>query len=408
MKNINRKLIAKLFAFGALIMTTMVTGCDKVTGENLKSAKIHAVGNESTLEKLVESSTTFYGYYDLSSNAVYDAVESTEDKSGTGTANRTYTDTNVQVEGVMEGDIVKTDGYEIYYAARYENKIRVFDVDDNHIISLRETIDLGNVYTDALYLLDDYLVIVGYTYTNIEVSCGEYGDSKVSDCISYMWGRPTGTVVVIDRDTLDSVYTLTTDSYFMDHRIIDNSLFLVGHKYLYYNLVDDVELRPTFTETIGASSETEYVDYSDIYYFDDNPTYSMTVLTGVKINADPTLITYNSSGYLGADSYYKQLYVSTNSLYLCENVYHYEESTSYDSMTMSKFNIDVETATLEFSASCIVEGMSLNQFSMDEYNGYLRVATTNNISNWDPLSSNWWSAFTRTVENHLYILHLSK
>lgn len=404
MKNINNKIMIKFLAFGAMIMSTMVTAsCDNTGSDALKSAQIHAVGNENTLKKLVESSSTVYGYYTNEiSGLVDDAVApESSDKSS---QERTYTDTNVQVEGVAEGDIVKTDGYNIYYAARYENKIRVFDVDDNHAITLSDTIDLEDVYTDALYLLDDYLVIIGYTYSMVEVSCGKTGEAEISDCISYMWGRPTGTVVVIDRDTLTTVYTLTTDSYFMDHRIIDDSLFLVGNKYLYYGYYNETELRPSFTETIGVSSETEYVDYENIYYYDDNPAYSMSILTGVKLDSNPNLISYNSAAYLGAESYYKQTYVSTNALYLCENVYHYEQNTSYDSMTISKFNIDVENATLEYSASCMVEGMSLNQFSMDEYNGYLRVATTNSISTWLFQETNWWTNFSRTVENHLYIL----
>ena len=40
---------------------------------------------------------------------------------------RDYVDTNVQVAGVDEGDIVKTDGYQIYYAPRYQNRVHVFE-----------------------------------------------------------------------------------------------------------------------------------------------------------------------------------------------------------------------------------------------------------------------------------------
>ncbi len=44
---------------------------------------------------------------------------------------RDYINTNMQVEGVIEADIVKTDGYTIYYATRYQNRVRVINILDS-------------------------------------------------------------------------------------------------------------------------------------------------------------------------------------------------------------------------------------------------------------------------------------
>ena len=64
---------------------------------------------------------------------------------------------------------------------------------------------------------------------------------------------------------------------------------------------------------------------------------------------------------------------------------------------------------MDFVAAGIVEGGMLNQFSMDYYNGYLRVATTNQGATWITNSDNAysWESYKRFVDNHLYVLKLN-
>lgn len=390
------KLNSKLLFVSALLLVLSSCGTTNADAA-LIGTKVNTVGTKTKLESLIaESNNEYAGGWFGSEDAVATPGNPTNEESG---QDRDYTDTNVQVEGVDEGDIVKTDGYQIYYTPRYLNRIHVFEVEDDHNITYQSQIDLGNVYTDALYLTDDYLVVVGYTYETYGGPC--FADDRAEDvepgCYSWYWWSPTGTVIVIDRVTLETVYQLETDNLFLDHRLIEDSLFLVGHHYVYQN---QEELRPSFE----VDGEKEYLDYEDIYYYEDTPVNGMTVLTGIKLGA---IIDYSASAYLGAGYSYKQLYVSLTDLYIADTNYVFKENSYYNTMTISQFELDIENATMTYVGATLVEGGMLNQFSMDAYDGYLRVATTNNISTWTIVNSYEWTDYKRTVENHLYILKLN-
>ncbi len=322
--------------------------------------------------------------------------------------------TNEQVEGVAEGDVIKTDGDYIYYAPRYLNTIQVFEVGDPGEITLAHTIDLGNFYSENLFLTDEYLVVIGYSYESVESKCDTTDVAEEIYCVESMWYSSRGSVVVIDRATYDIAYEVKTDGYFMDYRLIGDSLFLTGYNYLY----NRTDLRPAFEVTTatesGEVSDDFVIDYDDIYYFSDVPVYSMTVLTGIKLGS----FDITAQAYLG---YVNNIYVSTEALYTTQMVYSYdEEKDIYEYYVhIVKFDLDVVNATLDYRAEVSIKGQPLNQFSIDEYNGLLRVATTETI--WGLVESDVPTSSTssdgdltssvgvvtqwgRTVYNRLYVL----
>lgn len=366
----------------------------------LAKANLNTVGSKDKLLTLIEDSQSRY-YPEGPAISEDTAAPLPEDSTG-GEEGRDYVDTNVQVEGVDEGDIVKTDGYNIFYAPRYQNRVHVFDVDEQGAIGYQHLIDLDNIHVDSLYLLEDYLVVVGYSF-NQSPSCGiETGEGDDYACYAWMWYAPTGTVAVYERDTFSLVYQVETDTNFLDHRMIGDSLFLVGHKYLYNT---DVELRPSYT----VDGNEAFVDYNEIYYFDDTLVNGMSVLTGIHFDQNPSNISLNAKAYLGAGYGYKQIYVSLTDLYVSDTNYIYEDTRYYQTMTISQYRLDIDHADFEFVAAGIVEGGMLNQFSMDYYQGYLRVATTNQGARWTISSNNeWeWQNYERIVDNHLYVLKLN-
>lgn len=399
--------LAVAFVSSAVLLPTLGTPEDH--SSLIRQGSALRVGTASKLNSLLED--TYLRNFDnvgvVGSEAAFDGAASSQASSSA-----TVVGTNEQVEGVAEADVIKTDGSTIYYAARYQNSISVFDVGDEGAITLNTTINLENVYTDSLFLTDDYLVIIGYSYDSMENSCYTDDAGEESYCVARLWYAPTGTVTVINRETLAIEYTLRTDGYFMEYRLIDNSLFLVGNNWLYGRN----DLRPTFEvtdSTSGSAVEEEIVlDYDDIYYFDDVPNYSMTVLTGLKLG------TYDlfTEAYLG---YVNTVYVSTDSLYTSETVYSYNEvtQTSEYYVHVVKYEIDVENAELTYRAAASVRGQPLNQFALDEYEGNLRLATTEQV--WGvvevPVSNSssdvegnsvtsTVSQWQRTVTNYLYVL----
>jgi len=309
---------------------------------------------------------------DLATDALTPTNEATDGEVGSQEP-RDYIGTNTQIEGVDEADIVKTDGYTIYYASRFQNKIRVIDILDDHTAELQADIDLGDLYTDALYLTETQLIVIGYIYTIIPY---EYVDG--SDYFGWAYASYSGAVQVYNRETMELEYTLETDSNFYEHRLIGNSLFLISSKSL-----NTDELRPMFKETIGDSKpDTDYLPYEDIYYFADMPIYSMTVVTGIQLE------TYEvtSQAFLGGVS---EIFASEDSIYTVNSYYTYSllnESQSFSQIV--KYDLDTELATITYVGEARIEGYVGDQYWMDEYNGYFRVVT-----------STWWP-----THNALYIL----
>lgn len=382
-----------------LMPFALLSGCRGSGNDGLlNNTKIHSVESKSKMSALLkeaeEENSKSYGGIGFFDNGTNSPVA---EDSGSGS--RDYVDTNEQVEGVKEGDIVKTDGYDIFYAPRYHNVIRVVSVEDNYDVTLARTIELDNTYVESLYLLDKYLVVIGYTF---DEELG-YGDEE---SMYYRWWSPTGTVVVIDRTTFEIAYRLITDSFFMDHRVIDNSVFLVSHKYLYLGDVD-YEYRPMYKETREGVTDVEYLDYESMYYFDGSPAYGMNVLTGIKITDDADNIFYTADAYLGASASYKKMYVNASDMYLVESIYHYEENAYWTTSVISQFALDIDSASSSHVASGIILGISLNQFSVDVYDGYLRVATTERKASWTVLEFLGWRSES-TITNHLFILKVVK
>ncbi|MBE0700744.1 MAG: beta-propeller domain-containing protein, partial [Acholeplasmataceae bacterium] len=196
--------------------------------------------------------------------------------------------TNLQKEGVDEADVIKTDGDMVYYAPRYDNSIRIFYVQMDKTLDLIGNLNLENLYTDALYLTSDYLIVVGYTYEtiNYQVESGFY---------SYGWNWSyTGAVRIYDRATLEVTHELQTDGMFYEHRVIGDAMYLVSQKSVY-----DDEPRPMFQKTDGDSTVTSYLDFDDIYYFNNMHISSMTVVTALNLSTFES----QSQAFLGGVSH---------------------------------------------------------------------------------------------------------
>lgn len=324
------------------------------------------VGSKAKLLSLLENQDNYY-------NQVEGFPEAMLDDAADGDQSRDFIDTNAQVNGVSEADIIKTDGDYIYYASRYFQKINVVFIDQDYEANVLADIDLGNVYTDNMYLTDDYIVVIGYSYDQTPYDVYE------GELVMSWYRQPSGTVLVIDRTTYDIVYKIETDTFFYDHRMIEDQLYLISSKYVYQ---DQEELRPEFIETKGSSVETSYVGYDEIYYYDDVITSNMTVLTSIDLSN----FSYDAQAFIG---YVSQMYVNETSIYTAYNYYNYESDTENGNQTqILKFEINQENKKLNYQGGQILEGYVQDSYWMDEYDGYLRVVTSNS-----------WPA-----KNRLYIL----
>ena len=78
------------------------------------------------------------------------------------------------------------------------------------------------------------------------------------------------------------------------------------------------------------------------------------------------------------------VYASEDSLYVAARHYRQDFDTWFsgadrEATTVHKFRLGVDAAPAVYVASGLVEGHVLNQFAMDEHEGFLRIATSNGM-----------------------------
>lgn len=358
---------------------------------NLAKAKVHTVSSRVELGLLLEKAQGYRGGF------VDGSSETNVTSPGDGGAipkgpERDYVDTNEQVEGVSESDIIKTDGYQVYSLNQFGGSLRVFEVGDDGAITLKKKVVITDIYADSLYLTPNYLIMLGTKYIEYEENTSIWGGGGLS------WRLPSSVVAVISRTSLEVVFELVNENnHIYAHRLIGDSLYLIGNHYVH---ADMDEYRP---KMIINGTETKFIDYSNIHYFDDTDIGGMTKIIGVKLHADPTQISVSGEAYLGAGYSYKQIYMTATDLYISDSNFYIDEKAFYQTMTISQHKLLLDKAGSEFVAAGTVEGGMLNQFSMDEYNGYLRVATGNVVGK----ATEERFSFTTEIINSLYILRVN-
>jgi uncharacterized secreted protein with C-terminal beta-propeller domain len=124
---------------------------------------------------------------------------------------------------------------------------------------------------------------------------------------------------------------------------------------------------PRVYETTIGETEVTDVKPSSVYYADTVPSYfTFTTFIGLNIVDDveePTNMTLMMGGT-------STMYVST------ENIYITYPTWSDEGQFTSIYRVRVNGSALAFEAQGSVAGYVLNQYAMDEYNGYFRVTTT--------------------------------
>jgi inhibitor of cysteine peptidase len=290
-----------------------------------------------------------------------------------------YSTTNIQVAGVDEADIVKTDGDYIYLASGNRTIIvKAYPPQQAQVLS---EIELEGTAI-GIFVNGDRLVVFEsgmpyYPYYDLRLGIGEI----------YMPYISPKTYIkvydVSDRENPRLQRELSADGQYVSSRMIGDYAYVVINEPV-YEQDDELNLPKIYF----GGNETE-IPATDIYYSDVPDYYYMyTTIMAVNTQNDDQEPTYETI-LLGATS---NLYVSLNNIYLTFPVWG-SEVEDLPIPKSSIHRIHIEGDEIEFVASGEVPGMVLNQFSMDEYGGYFRVATTR------PEQS--------TLQSHVYILDMN-
>lgn len=379
---------------------------------------------------------------------------SEETKSST-SASDDYSKTNVQVQGVDEGDIVKTDGSYIYTVVG--TSVEIVKINADNSLSIESTIAIDG-YPQNMYIDGTRLVVYG---SDASYSTEPYYDLLPRTSSSFTFVKIFD---VSDHAKPEKVRDFRFEGYYVDSRMIGDYVYMVTSNPVYEIMANPIPLMVEDGAVKSFDMTAEGVYYLDGSY--DN--YAFT-----RVNAIPVI---NDNEEVSAQVYLlsstEKMYVSENAMYLTYTKYvseqqiqlealrsvvepklsasdkqkikdiqdapahvlsyydkqqkmylvfaQYVEQLSESEQTKIQDAIEayvtktyediskelektviqkvtISGSKLTLGATGEVTGHVLNQFSMDESGGYFRIATT---------KSDTWSQFAQMTDsyNNLYIL----
>ncbi|MBR3133480.1 MAG: beta-propeller domain-containing protein [Clostridia bacterium] len=309
------------------------------------------------------------------------AVMSQNVKSETGTDSDSsnYSKTNNQVEGVEEADIIKTDGRYIYYICRSGDS-RILIIDAQNLEILEEIDDLEErhetVSPEELFIFEDKMIVIADKWKDVDYDYDYYLDTD-STC-AFIFD-------ISDKEDVELERTIEIDGNYISSRMIDDDLYFITEKYVYfYDDIKDREIIPYFTDTAVSRKEQE-LSLDCICCLPDSDERTYVNIVGVDVDDDDDA---NIQTIIGASA---EVYSSEKYIYISKPNYRYNRYIGSESSSTEIFKIKLDNSKVSFVAKGKVRGTILNQFSMDEYKGNLRIATTSYNRKYD-------------TENNIYIL----
>ena len=288
--------------------------------------------------------------------AVEDSAASQESSSAaaTGTSGKSgsYSDTNVRTEGVGEADIVKTDGENIYLVNG--ETVEIVDITSDEMEHLAQIEMDEDCYVTELYAADERLLIL---YTR-----EEYDDGKTGYDGTYRQYTCTDVYDISDPADPEKISALSQSGYYNTMRVKDGYAYVLSDYSLPYD-ISRPEPRTYIPEVQG-----EIMPVSDIYMPQRKMGNDYTVITAFSLD-DPKEKT-DSKAVFGTAG---ECYVSTENIYVTESYYNNNDAN----VTQTSIRrIAYEDGVLTGTAQTRVDGILNDSFSIDEYDGYLRLVTT--------------------------------
>ncbi len=375
--------------------------------------------NQSSSSNLNSASMYWYGF----SNAIgctcccTSALNSTF--GGISNFTKRYKDhstTNIQVAGVDEADTVKTDGQYIYVIGNNSQTVYILDASNqnpqNAKVLSKITFDNGS--PQGIYLSADgnKLAVLGSSY----VPYAAYGRALgfyPANIMFPSWTASTNFVYVYDvsnkaNPVLSRNFTMSGS--YVNSRMIGNYVYDIISENAY--LLNGTVLLPT----VFSGQQPSAVTPTSIYYVNNSDTayqYTTIVALNIENSQEQGVSTTVLMGNAGT------IYVSQNNIYLTDQVTTIQplqtpsgapSQTGTTIMPMpiypvqqywqgtDIYRIQISGPSLTLAAEGNVTGTVMSQYSMDEYNGNFRIATSSSTY------STTSNSYTSTQQNNVYIL----
>lgn len=353
-------MLRKLFGFSVMCLSLfLLFGC------------VSKIGSDTNIDHTIKSKESLINILEKYKNIVYNYKEGSVDLKDSSIASiesdRDYSKTNTQVNGVDEADIVKTDGTFIYLSV-YDKVIISRGYPDTEM-EVVKTLEYDEKFRPtSLYVDDNHLVVIGNYYEQVDGKEIYYYPQK-------------SRVLIYDKSDYTEVDVVDIDGYVVTSRLVNDELLLVTNMYINY-VKGDIEVD---LPSVTINEEKKEINYTDIHY--QEGIYPNSFVSLIKVNLN--ILNHQNYTYLGSSS---NVYVSLNNVYIAENIYtNYLINSRENDINENKTivtKINYSDAHFGENKAVEVNGYVNNQFSMDEYNGMFRIASTTG-----------WSE----IENNLYI-----
>jgi len=328
-----------------------------------------------------------------------------------------YSETNLQMEGVDEADVIKNDGKYIYmikddtvriieaYPPESMQEITKIELDDSSFSPIE-------IYTDS-----EQMIVIGRTYKDYSTAISKKVASIVTpDYYPYYFSNQTKVYIydISDKKNPEKERSVTYEGSYNTSRKVDKNLYLVMNKsasfyepLMYRTDVSDKneaeetevtnckELVPTFSDSANDDTLEPMVDCRSIHYFPHFETPNYLIISAIDLSDTDSEI--SKELFLGSS---ENVYASKTRLYVATSIWNEEQITDDDDTYWKRkegtlvYKFNLNGTDIEFDSKGNVPGRILNQFSMDEYDNHFRIATTVGES-WDESNSS---------TNNLYIL----
>lgn len=285
-------------------------------------------------------------------------------ESSSDVASDDFGQTYLQVNGVDEGDIIKTDGKNIYYATHGVIYVYSAKGKDSKEIS---TIKIKNDDIYDLYLNGDKLIVNTYDFEDNKTVTTIYDKS--------------------DAKNIKKLDTFAQSGSYTSSRMIGTNIYIVSNQYIHTQ--NDVP----YITCKGKDAKLNAKAISCI----ENPTEPEYLVIS-KIDTENLDSDTETKAILGASS---NVYCNEDNMFITSTLYEHNELTTKDTKeTTSDDMVDVEiiddgfvdariidktkthiikvnlTDGIKFVATAKVDGYTYDQYAMDEKDGNLRIVTT--------------------------------
>ncbi len=379
-----------------------------------------------------------------------------------------YSQTNVQIAGVDEADIIKSDGTYLYIVSR--NHVHIVAATPAADAKILSTLNFDD-YPQEIYISDDHTRLAVYGSQNQIYPMGAN--------IKMMPIRNSGQTFfkvydITDKTQPKEIRKLSFEGYATDSRMVGNYVYFITSKnqYDWYNGPFPLPRIMDNDKLVGGEPDAAGYRFPDVYYF-PFPYQSSNLTTVSSINIMDPSVELSTQNYVLENG--QQLFVSPDNIYItytknldsqeieydvmksvftdkltAEERAHVQEieaapnyiltkyerqskaqaifqmhlmalnendqkalETQFETAVKQKYaeladqfevtniyKIGFKDGVLTYRGNASVPGSVINQFAMDESNGYFRIATTKNPV-WIPYGENDQN---QKPYNNLYVL----